>query len=101
METVEDMEGIGALFPDNFQIRLPHVGADEYDFRSHFVADDREEALEGFDRAFPAHPEQTRDAEIDLVNQRQILVPFGMLDLVDADGVDLTEDPRLKPESND
>src|SRR5215469_16709335 len=101
MEAVEDMEDLRAFLADDLQIRLPHVGADEYDFRSQLVADDREEALEGFDRAFPAHPEEARDAEIDLVNQGQILVPFGILNFIDADCVDLAEYSMLQPESND
>ena len=49
----------------------------------------REEALEGFDGSFLAHPEQAGDAEIDLINQSQVLVAFGVLDLIDSDGIDL------------
>ena len=57
------------------KIGFPHVGADEDDLRSQFVADDGKESLKGFDGSLAAHPEQTGDAEIDLVNERQILVP--------------------------
>jgi hypothetical protein len=38
-----------------------------------------------------ADPKQTGDAEIDLIDQCQILVAFGVLDFIDADGVDLAE----------
>src|SRR5438552_1400916 len=34
---------------------------------------------------------QTDDAEIDLVDQRQVLVTLGVLDVVDADCVDLAQ----------
>ena len=46
-------------------------------------------------------PKQAGDAEIDLIDQRQVLVPFGVLDFVDADGVDLAEHPVLQPEGDD
>src|SRR5271154_4332994 len=101
METVEDMDSEGTFLTDDLQIGFPHIGADEYDFGGQFVADDGEEALEGFDGAFPAHPEQARDANIDLINERQILVSFGVLDLVDPDGIDLAEHSMLQPESDD
>ena len=91
----------GALLADDLQIGLPHIGADEDDLGSDFVADDSEESLKGFDGSFPPDPEQAGDAEIDLVNQRQILVAFGILDLIDSDGVDLAEHAVLQPEGDD
>ena len=36
-----------------------------------------------------ADPEQAGDANIDLVDQRQVLVALGVLDLIDADRIDL------------
>jgi hypothetical protein len=41
------------------------------------------------------------NAEINLINQRQILVPFGVLDFVDSNSVDLAEYPVLQPEGDD
>jgi hypothetical protein len=38
-----------------------------------------------------AHPEQAREAEIDLIDQRQVFVAFGVLDFIDSDGTDLAE----------
>ena len=38
---------------------------------------------------FRDHPKQARDVEIDLINQSQVLVAFGILDLIDADRIDL------------
>jgi hypothetical protein len=83
------MQRLGAFLANDLEIRLPHIGADEHDLRGHLVADDFEESLERLDRSFTADPEQTRDAEIDLINQRQILVSFGVLDFIDSDGIDL------------
>ena len=38
---------------------------------------------------FAAQPKQACDVEIDLINQSQVLVAFGILDLIDADRIDL------------
>ena len=95
------MQRLGALFANDLQIGLPHVGADEDDLRSEFVADHSEESLKGFDGSFLADPEQAGDAEIDLINQRQVLVPFGVLNFVHADGVDLAENTVFQPEGDD
>src|SRR6202041_723968 len=89
------------LLAIHFQIGFPHIGADEYDLRSQFVADDSEESLKGFDGSFAAHPKQARDAEIDLINQRQVFVAFGVLDFIDAERIDLSQHPMLQSESDD
>src|ERR1700736_1540324 len=60
-----------------------------------------EESLKGFDRSLFADPKQTGDAEIDLINQCQILVPFGVLDFIDADGVNLAERPVFQTPCDD
>src|SRR5258708_12730425 len=101
METIEDVKRLRAFLADDFQIGLPHIGADERDLRSQFIANDRKESLKRFDGSFAAHPEQAGDAEIDLVNERQILVPFCVLDFGDSDSVDLAEHPVCQPEGDD
>src|SRR5262245_26631863 len=78
----EDMQGLGASFANELQVRFPHIGADEADLGNDFLAHGGKESLEGLDGPFLAHPEQTGDTDIDLVNQRQILVAFGVLDFV-------------------
>jgi hypothetical protein len=97
LETIEDMESLGAFLADDLQIGLPHIGTDEDDPRGHFVADHGEESLKGFYRSFFSGPEQARNVEVDLVNQRQVLVAFGVLDLVDSDGVDPAESTMPQP----
>jgi len=64
MEAVENMKGVGALLADDLQIGLPHIGADEDDLRSQFVADDSEESPKGFDNPLTAYSEQTGNVEI-------------------------------------
>ena len=88
METVENMQSLGAFFADDLQIGFPHVRADEHDLGGDFFAYRGEESLKGFDRSLLPDPKQTGDAEIDLINQGQVLVPFGVLDFIDPDGID-------------
>ena len=95
------MKRLGAFLANDFQVGFPHIGADEHNLRSQFVADDGEESPKGFDGSFAAYPKQARDVEIDLVNQRQVLVAFGVLDFIDADSVDLTQHPVLQPKGDD
>src|ERR1035438_7879308 len=95
------MERLGALLADDLQIGLPHIGTDEDDLRGHFVAYGGEEPPKGFDGSFFSDPKQARNVEIDLVNQRQVLVAFGVLDLVDSDGVDLAESAMRQSKGDD
>jgi hypothetical protein len=88
MEAVEDVKRLGALFADDLQIRFPHIGADEADLRGEFIADHGEESAKGFDGPLSTHPEQAGGAEVDLINKRQVLMTFGVLDFIDSDGID-------------
>src|SRR4029077_8998520 len=93
---VEDMQGLGAAFADELQIRFPHVGADEDDFGNYVLAHSGEESLEGFDGSFFAYPEKAGHAQINLVDEGKIFVTSGVLDFVDSDGVNLAEHPVLQ-----
>jgi hypothetical protein len=79
------MQSLGAFLADDLQVRLPHVRADEHDLGNDGFAHGGEESLERLDGSFLAHPEQAGDADIDLVDQRQVLVAFGVLDFIDAE----------------
>ena len=69
VKAVEDMQGLGAVFADEFQIGFPHVGADEGDFGNYVLAHGGEEPLEGFDGSLFAYPEKAGNAQINLVDQ--------------------------------
>ena len=71
------------------------------DFGNYVPAHGGEEPLERFDGSFFSNPKQARDAKVNLIDQRQIFVPFGVLDFVDPDSIDLAEDPMLQPEGDD
>src|SRR5215813_9445735 len=95
------MQCLGASFAYELQVRFPHIGADEADLGDDVVAHGGEESLERFNSSFSAHPEQAGDADIDLVDQRQVLMASGVLDFIDANGVDLTERAVLQPPGDD
>ena len=91
MKAVENVEGLGTVEADEFQVWLPHIRTDEGDLGDDLLAHGVEESLERFDGAFLANPKQTRDAEVDLVDKRQILVALGVLNLIHPNGIDLAE----------
>src|SRR5207247_2617221 len=90
-----------AFFADDLEIGLPHVRADEYDFGNDLFAHGGEESLEGFDGSFLSHPEQSGDAEVDLIDERQVFVALGVLDFIDTDGVDLAQLPVFQTPGDD
>src|ERR1019366_4815971 len=96
VDAVEDMQRLGTFLTDHLQVGLPHIRADELDLRSELLSDDGEETLEGFDGAFLADPEQAGGPLVDLVDQGQVLVAFGVLDFVYTDGADRLQGAMLQ-----
>src|SRR5580658_2519155 len=96
VEAVQDMQGQGTLVPNHVQIGLPHIRADKQNPGSHLLTDDGEEALKRFDGAFLADPQQANESRVDLVDQGQVLVAFGVLDFIHADGVDRLQRAMLQ-----
>ncbi len=47
------------------------------------------------------YPEQAGDADVDVVHQGQVLVAFGVLVFIDANGVDLAERAVLQSPGDD
>ena len=88
---------LAAPLADHPQIGLPHVRADELDAFGQLLADQGEELLEALDGALLADPQQARAILLDLVDQGQVLVTFGILDLIDADRPDRTQVAMLQP----
>src|SRR6267142_1916307 len=88
VKAIQDVKGLGALFADDAQVGLPHVRADELNLGSQVWSNEGEESLKRFDGPLFADPQQPRHPSVDLVDQCQILVAFGVLDLVHADRPD-------------
>src|SRR5215831_13181067 len=101
MEAIEDMQRLAAFFANDLQIWLPHVGANERNLRGHLFADRGEEPLERLDGSFLSYPKQARDVRVDLIDQGQVFVPLGVLDFVDADGVNLSQSPVFQAPGDD
>ena len=57
--------------------------------------------MKGLDGSFFAYPEQTGDAQIDLINQCQVFVALGVLDFIDANGIDLSQGPVFQSPGDD
>src|SRR5215469_14675812 len=96
MEAIEDMQRLGTFLADHIQVGLPHVGADELDLGRGLFSDDGEETLKGFQGAFLADPEQAGDPLIDLVDQGQVFMAFGILDFIYPDGADRLQGTMLQ-----
>src|ERR1022692_2432416 len=88
VDAVQDVQRLRTIVADHIQVGLPHIRAHELDLCSQFFSNEGEKLLEGFLGAFPADPQQADDALVDLVDQRQIFVAFGVLDFIHADGAD-------------
>src|ERR1700690_2149877 len=88
VEAVQDVQRLGTVAADYIQVGLPHIRAHELDVRRQFFSNEGEKLLEGYDGALPADPQQTGNALVDLVDQRQIFVTFGVLDFIHTDGAD-------------
>ena len=99
-EAVEDVQGWGALLAEHLQVGLPQVGANQLDLRREFFPHKGEEAVEGFDGALATDPEQTRQMRIDLVNQGQIFVTFGVWHLIHAHGTQGSQRAMLQAKSD-
>src|ERR1700730_14485482 len=98
VEAVEDMQRLGAVFADEFHVGFPHVGADEGDFGNHVLAHGGEESLKG---SLFAYPGKAGDADIDLVDQNEVLVALGVLDFAHSDGIDLSQNPMFEAPGDD
>lgn len=78
----------GSISGGSVQVELRHIRADKLDLRSQLLSDDGEKTLEGFAGAFLANPEQAGEPLVDLVDQRQVLVAFGVLDFIHTNGAE-------------
>ncbi len=92
VEAVEHVQGVGNLFRDHVEVRLPHVTAHETNPLADVVGEHVEESSQALLGTFVRHPEQTLDAA-DLVDEREIRVAPAPLDLVHTDGLDTREIP--------
>ena len=82
---------------NHFEIGLPHVGTHEFDLLAQRLADHRKELREALLSTFLSDPEQSRAAGLDLVDEREVLVPSAILDLVNAESANRPELTMIQP----
>ncbi len=96
VEAIQDMNGVAGLFHNDLQVRPPHIATDVLQCLAAFRAEPPEEPQERADGALLPHPQQSFARGVNLVDQRQILMPPLPLDLIDADGAD-TRQIHVRP----
>ena len=85
VKPVQDVEGMPGLLGDDFEIRLPHVAADESERGGPLPSEPAEEPDQGLGTSVLADPQQALARRVDLVDEREELAPALPMDLVDAD----------------
>ena len=88
VETVQNVDGRLQLLGDHVQVGLPHIATDKTDRLTGLVAEGLEEPPQTLLRPLFGHPQQPLHPLLDLIHQRQVMVPPLPLDLVYADGLD-------------
>ena len=88
VEAVEYVDGRRASRAHDVAERLPHVAGDEHDRLRTLFAQHVEEGVEGPDRAVTRHVQQALASVVDLVDEREVLVPLFPGQFVYADGDD-------------
>src|SRR5580700_8601988 len=101
VELVEDVDGLARVALDHLEVRFPHVAADHVQRVRAGLAEPREEGRDRRLRATLRHPEQAAAFGVDLVDEREELVPLAVGDLVDAQRPNAVEVPVLEPVGDD
>ena len=87
VKAVQHVHGLASFLGDHFQVRLPHVRAHVLQRRAALSAKPAEKAQQRLDLALVADPQQTLAVRVDLLHQRQVLMPSLPGNLVDPDGL--------------
>src|SRR5208283_4884743 len=73
------------------EIGLPHVTTNKTDRLAGLLAEGQEEPSQTVFRSLLGHPQQPLHAILDLIHQRQVVLPSLPLDLIHADGLNGAE----------
>ena len=85
VKPIENMNRMARLFGNHLQVRFPHVAANITQLAATVLAQPAEEPQQGLHLPLLANPQQPPAVGVNLVNQRQILVPALPGDLIHAD----------------
>jgi hypothetical protein len=91
VEAVEHVDGRRASLAHDVQKRPPHVARDEHDRLRALFAQHVEEGVEGAHGAVASDVQQATASVVDLIDEREVLVPLFPGQFVDPDGADAVE----------
>src|SRR6202044_3885736 len=91
VEAVQDMDGRRAAEANDLAEGFPHVAGDEQDALGAFLAEHVEEAVEAGGGSIPRDVQQAAAPVVELVDEREVLVPLLPGQLVDTDRPDAVE----------
>jgi len=91
VKTVEDVEGFWKHLGDHFKVRLPHIGADDFDLTAVFGAEVLKETSQRVFLTVFDDSEKSLASRVDLVDQRHIVMAFVISDFVDSKGGNILE----------
>jgi len=84
MKPVDDVEGVPGLLGDDLEIRLPHVAANEREFRGPLLVQPAEEPERRLDAPVRAEPQEPLPRRVDLVDERQEVAAVLPVDFIDC-----------------
>jgi len=93
VEAIQDVQHAFRLLRDHRHVIAPHVRANELQPCERSFWDHVEESSQTFLRSVLGHVQQTPTIRIDLVHQRQVLVPPAVGDFIDADRFNFPDFP--------
>ena len=91
MKAVKDVERFGKYFCNDFEVGLPHVGADDFDLVAVLWAKFFEECSQGVFLAVFDNVEESLTFWVDLIDQRHVVMAFVVSDFIDSKGGDVCE----------
>ena len=91
VKAIENMHSMPCLLGNDFQVGLPHICADVLQLLAQVSSQPPEEPKQGSRPPILTNPQQTLAVVIDLVNQRQVLVPLFPGDFIDPNGSDIAK----------
>lgn len=78
-----------AFFGDDLQIGAPHVGADELERSTSFLAKPMKELEQRFNSTLVAHPQESLTVLVNLIDHGEKVRAVMPLDFIDANGLDV------------
>ena len=84
VEPVENVQCLRIFLRDDFQVRIPHVAANEPELGGPFFSEHAKEPEKGLDLSFRPAPEKPPEAYIELIDHGEVLVPLEYGNLVDS-----------------